>query len=122
MVKISDVQDAMLAGWRAKQKTAEIRKARGFTPKPGNVSSGRAGTSSAVSATPSRADPRKAKSRCADCKQEGYWKGDPECPLVQAGKTPRFVPETPKNNYMAINWVGMVQKVKKEDNKVDLRQ
>ena len=35
-------------------------------------------------------DDRKKNSTCADCKQKGHWKGDPECPKVQSGETKPF--------------------------------
>ena len=86
----TDVQEAFLAGWRAKQKTAHQRKARGFTPARRSAPSGDGGKDNR-----NRLDARKASSRCADCKQLGHWKGDPQCPLVKSGKVKPFT--APKN-------------------------
>ena len=87
--------ETFMAAWRAKKKTNEHRLSRGFAPKG-------AGKSTSVPSSPSKGgdsstsslEARKASSRCAECKQIGHWKGDPECPNVQKGKTPKFDKQT----------------------------
>eukprot|EP00971_Amphidinium_carterae_P169045 3348694-Amphidinium_carterae.1 len=31
---------------------------------------------------------KKKTTRCADCKELGHWRGDPECKMVRAGQVP----------------------------------
>ncbi len=84
-----EFMETFLAAWSAKKKTNQQRLQCGFGPqrdrgrKPGAATTSK----SARSASP---DPRKAASRCAECKQLGHWKGDPERSRVQEGKTQRF--------------------------------
>ena len=75
-----ELREVFTAGWRAKQKTAEIRKNRGW--KSGGKSAGKGGGKGQTT------DERKKVSRCSSCDQVGHWKGDPECPNVQSGKDP----------------------------------
>jgi hypothetical protein len=105
--------ETFMAAWRAKKKTSEHRLSRGFTnPKGKGKSSTGSGSSSKNGDAPSTAttsDTRKASSRCAECKQLGHWKGDPECPNVKQGKTPRYK-EKPKVDKKpnAVHWIAMV--------------
>ena len=83
-----EVLEAFVAGWRAKQQTAGMRKKRGFAPKPKNSS-----TNSSTARIPEpppndTVDQRKARIRCAACKKIGHWLGDPECPKVNDGTAP----------------------------------
>ena len=105
-----------LAAWRAKKKTNDHRLSRGFAPKgagkpaptPGSPSRSAESSSSGLEA-------RKASSRCADCKQLGHWKGDPECPKVQKGKTPKFDKDKkrPEKRPRKEHWIGMVSLTEK---------
>eukprot|EP00435_Cladocopium_sp_Y103_P070035 s255_g34.t1 len=75
-----ELKEAFAAGWKAKQKTAEAKKSRGWKP------AGGAGAK----------NPRKEKnweqmkksSTCSSCGMKGHWKGDPECINVKSGKDP----------------------------------
>ena len=74
-----------------KKKTNDHRLSRGFAPKGAGKSSPAPGSPSKSSESSSSGlEARMASSRCADCKQLGHWKGDPECPNVEKGKTPKF--------------------------------
>ena len=73
-----EVYEAFAAGWKAKAKTAGVRKARGW-------SKGSPGSSS--SSGRSLAD-KKRISTCSSCGQRGHWKGDSQCPNVLSGKDP----------------------------------
>ena len=95
--------EAFLAGWRAKKKTSDQRKQRGFLGAP------RSDRVESSQSSPGRADARKTNSRCADCKGLGHWRGDPECPLVQSGQVPKFEKPVKKAHY--VRWLGMVSKV-----------
>ena len=80
-----EVYEAFAAGWKAKAKTAGVRKARGWSK------GGSAGSSSSAK---SLAD-KKRISACSSCGQRGHWKGDSQCPNVLSGKDPpRKKPET----------------------------
>ena len=129
--------EAFLAGWRAKQKTASLRTRRGFVPpktrptangSEPDARSQRAQSLASKDDQKKNIDPRKAKSRCAGCKQLGHWKGDPQCPEVQAGRQPPFKPaertgNTPGANSArpartygpVLNWVGMVGTIADDD-------
>jgi len=73
----SDVEDneqlreASYVGWRARQKTAETQRKRGFTSsaRPADSSSGIDSNS---------VDDKKKNIRCADSKEKGHWRGDPQ--------------------------------------------
>ena len=83
-----DLREAYAAGWRAKQKSAEARKARGYSDakSKGKGKKGKKGGGRFVEYRTK--DQRKAKSKCASCKQIGHWHGDPECPNVKNGTDP----------------------------------
>eukprot|EP00971_Amphidinium_carterae_P133818 2650902-Amphidinium_carterae.1 len=38
---------------------------------------------------------KKKNTRCADCKELGHWRGDPECKMVKSGQVPVRAPSTP---------------------------
>ena len=98
-----EAKEAFLAGWRAKKKTSDQRKQRGFLGVP------RSDRAEPSQSSPGRADARKTNSRCANCKGLGHWRGDPECPLVQSGQVPKFEKPVKKAHY--VRWLGMVSKV-----------
>ena len=112
---------SFLAGWRAKQKTAGIRTRRGFVAPKRKAQQQNEPNARSSAGTPSNKGPktgkeedkRKTTSRCADCKQLGHWKGDPECPHVKSGKSKPFVKKSPASgqsphkNYPSVNWVGV---------------
>jgi hypothetical protein len=109
--------EAFMAAWSAKKKTTQHRLSRGFVATKGKGQSKSARPSSASVKSEktdscSQVDPRKAASRCADCKQLGHWKGDPECPRVKDGKTPRYEKtgggKTDKKPPHKIHWIGAV--------------
>ena len=113
-----EVPEAFLAGWRAKQKMADVRKQRGFQ-KDGEKSAG-ASSSHSRSRTADGKDPRKVNSR-SDCMEanmpdaaKGHWRGDPECPLVQSGAKPKFVPKAKPKSGFLVNWIGMVNRQPRE--------
>ena len=95
---------AFLAGWKAKNKTAETRKKRGFVRPAGET---RTDSSSEVMPP---LDLRKASSRCKDCRSQERWSGDLECPMVQSGEVPNFEKKPVKKAHV-VNWLGVVQKV-----------
>ena len=79
---MSDLREAYAAGWRAKQKSAEQRKARGYSGGKGKSSKGRGkGETRSI-------DQRKKKSKCSSCGQTGHWHGDAQCPNVKSGQDP----------------------------------
>ena len=109
--------EAFMAAWSAKKKTTQHRLSRGFgaTKGKGQGKSARPSSASVKSEktdSSSQVDPRKAASRCADCKQLGHWKGDPECPRVKDGKTPWYEKtgggKTDKKPPHKIHWIGAV--------------
>ena len=74
-----ELKEAFAAGWKAKQKTAEARKSRGWKPSGGG------------SARPKKEkswEQMKKGSTCSSCGMKGHWKGDPECVNVKNGKDP----------------------------------
>ena len=88
-----ELQEAFVAGWRAKQKTAALRLKRGYVaPKSrdswGGSSSDRPppGSRSFPPNSDQKPDQRKASSHCADCGGLGHWRCDPECPKVASGE------------------------------------
>ena len=70
-----EAKEAFLAGWRAKKKTSDQRKQRGFLGAP------RSDRAEPSQSSPGRVDARKTNSRCADCKGLGHWRGDPRVPF-----------------------------------------
>ena len=80
-VSVVEIQEAFQAGWKAKQKAAAHKKARGW--KSSRPSEGSSGKSLAE---------RKKSSSCASCGMRGHWRGDPQCPHVKAGKDPLHRP------------------------------
>jgi len=98
------ILEAFLAGWKAKNKTAEARKKRGFVRAPRDT------RTEAASEEKGSVDPRKATSRCADCRQLGHWRGDPECSKVKSGEVPKFEKKPPVKKLHVVNWLGMVSK------------
>ena len=98
-----EAKEAFLAGWRAKKKTSDQRKQRGFLGAP------RSDRAEPSQFSPGRVDARKTNSRCADCKGLGHWRGDPECPLVKSGQVPKFEKPVKKAHY--VRWLGVVSKV-----------
>jgi hypothetical protein len=109
--------ETFMAAWRAKKKTNDHRLSRGFAPKGAGKSAPSSGSASKTSESPSSLglEARKASSRCADCKQLGHWKGDPECPNVQKGKTPKFDKDKKRTEKKPnkVHWIGMVSLVEK---------
>ena len=80
-----EIKEIFAAGWRAKQKTAESRKSRGWksTPKPNE-------------AKKKSVDMRKQATSCSSCGMVGHWRGDRECPNVKSGKDqPHVKPARP---------------------------
>ena len=98
------ILEAFLAGWKAKNKTAEARKKRGFVRAPRDT------RTEAASEEKGSVDPRKAASRCADCRQLGHWRGDPECSKVKSGEVPKFEKKPPVKKLHVVNWMGMVSR------------
>ena len=88
-----ELREAYAAGWRAKQKSAEAKKARGYSDGKSRGKGKKGGRFTEYRTK----DQRKAKSRCASCKQLGHWHGDPECPNVKNGTDPPRE-ETPKSS------------------------
>ena len=108
--------ETFMAAWQAKKRTAQHRLQRGFSGPKVAMKSSEAGATpkSDASHSTKELDARKATSRCADCKQMGHWKGDPECPRVQQGKTRKF--EKPKALIASnkVHWFGVVSPVLEE--------
>ena len=75
------IAEAFTAGWRAKQRTADVRKGRGYKPK--GKGAGKGGGKD--NRTP---EDRKKNSTCASCGERGHWRGDPVCKNVQSGRDP----------------------------------
>ena len=81
-----ELKEAFAAGWKAKQKTAEAKKNRGWkNPGHGKHKKEKQGDWQAM----------KKDSTCGSCGLIGHWKGDPECINVKNGKDP---PHTKKSN------------------------
>ncbi len=87
--EMDDLRDAYAAGWKAKQKAAEGRKARGYheTKKGGGKGKGKKGGGKRPPDTRSVED-RKKKSKCSACGQYGHWHNDPECPKCRGPSSP----------------------------------
>ena len=82
---VDELKEAYAAGWRAKNKTAERRKGRGYK--------------SIDRPQDHRApDDRKRNSTCASCGQKGPWRGDAACPNVKSGKDKSHAPKVKKEN------------------------
>lgn len=79
--------EAYTAGWKAKAKLGDKKKARGWRPK----------TSTSTPATSGSLAQKKQASTCASCGQRGHWKGDPQCPNVANGKDKPHVPRGKEN-------------------------
>ena len=71
-----ELKEVFAAGWKAKQKTSEVRKSRGWRPA---AKSGGQDQST---------DARKRVTTCSSCGLVGHWKGDAECPNVKSGQDP----------------------------------
>ena len=74
-----ELKEAFAAGWKAKQKTAEAKKTRGWK------------TTAGGNQRPKKEknwEQMKKSSTCSSCGMKGHWKGDPECPNVKSGKDP----------------------------------
>lgn len=83
----NELREAYAAGWTAKAQSAGARKARGYK------GSGKGPGKSKGKGKGKKRPPderaiakRKEKSTCAACGGKGHWRGDPECPRVQAGE------------------------------------
>ena len=82
----ASIREAFTAGWRAKAKLNVGKKNRGWsTRQPTTGTPSTSGRSLAE---------KKRISTCASCGGRGHWKGDPECPHVQAGKDPPHAKRT----------------------------
>ena len=75
------LSEAFAAGWRAKNKTAEARKSRGYKQKGKGKGKGKPSEQR-------NPEDRKKNSTCASCLQKGHWKGDSVCPNVKSGQDP----------------------------------
>ena len=71
-----ELKEVFAAGWKAKQKTSEVRKSRGW--RPAAKSGGKEQST----------DARKRVTTCSSCGLVGHWKGDAECPNVKSGQDP----------------------------------
>eukprot|EP00971_Amphidinium_carterae_P337010 6473640-Amphidinium_carterae.1 len=82
---------AFAAGWSAKAKTADQRKARGFSKTTTTTTQKNSGPPKKPGANSADAIARrKARSLCAACGQQGHWKGDACCPKSgQSGSSSR---------------------------------
>ena len=76
------LKEAYAAGWRAKSKTADSRKGRGYHQAKSK------GQGKGKQPDRRKAEDRKKNSQCASCKQYGHWHGDAVCPNVISGKDP----------------------------------
>ena len=115
------LQEAFVAGWKAKQNTAGLRTRRGFVPPRARATPPPPADINArtIIRRTTTVDERKEKSRCADCGKYGHWKGDPECSKVKAGERAPYKkeernqgvapPKTRRNQIQGpiMNWVGM---------------
>lgn len=68
-----ELKEAFAAGWKAKQKVADIKKNRGWKQNK----KGDKGAS---------IDARKKATTCSSCGKTGHWRGDPECANVINGR------------------------------------
>ena len=70
-----DLKEAFAAGWKAKQKVADIKKQRGWK-----------GTEKDKKGEKTNIDARKKATTCSSCGKQGHWRGDPECVNVVNGR------------------------------------
>eukprot|EP00913_Durusdinium_trenchii_P008570 g8049.t1 len=70
-----DLKEAFAAGWKAKQKVADIKKQRGWK-----------GTEKDKKGEKTNIDARKKATTCSSCGKQGHWRGDPECINVVNGR------------------------------------
>ena len=92
---IEDLKDAYAAGWRAKQKTTDVRKARGYHQ------TGKGKGKEPRSGSWKSPGQRKRTSKCSSCGLIGHWHGDAECPNVKSGKDPPRQPKETSGAYHA---------------------
>ena len=110
------VKDAFAAGWKAKSKTNEKRKARGFTDGKGKTTVDKKkkmkkksrtvkfdphalrGKKKAPGNKDKTIDQQKKDCICRACNTKGHWSGDPECPKVKSGEVPAYVKGKGKGN------------------------
>ena len=87
-METDELKEIFAAGWKAKQKTAEARKNRGW--KVTNAEKGQGGTGGRA------VDLKKKNSTCSSCGKMGHWKGDACCPNVLSGRDQPHVPAAKK--------------------------
>eukprot|EP00435_Cladocopium_sp_Y103_P016026 s641_g4.t1 len=92
---IEDLKDAYAAGWKAKQKTTDVRKARGYHQ------TGKGKGKERRSSSQKTPEQRKRTSKCSSCGQIGHWHGDAVCPNVKSGKDPPRQPKDTSGTYHA---------------------
>lgn len=81
-----ELKEIFAAGWKAKQKTAEFRKNRGWkTSVSQEKSPGGKGGGKGL-------DLKKKNSTCSSCGKMGDWRGDACCPNVLSGRDQPHVP------------------------------
>ena len=84
--EMEDLRDAYAAGWKAKQKAAEGKKARGYHDTKGKGGGKGKGKKGGKSRPPDQrsVEDRKKRSKCSACGQYGHWHNDPECPRARS--------------------------------------
>ena len=84
--EMDDLRDAYAAGWKAKQKAAEGKKARGYHDTKGKGGGKGKGKKGGKSRPPDQrsVEDRKKRSKCSACGQYGHWHNDPECPKARS--------------------------------------
>ena len=94
-VQESEIQEAFLAGWKAKKRMNSVKKERGFRGKGGSSSGNppcqhkdprHDGNAKGAGKVP--VDERKKNSHCSDCGKKGHWSGDAICEKVKSGAVP----------------------------------
>ena len=82
-----ELKEIFAAGWKAKQRTAEVRKNRGWktTGEKGQGGKGQ-----------KPVDLKKKSSTCSSCGKVGHWKGDACCPNVLSGRDQPHIPPAKK--------------------------
>ncbi len=88
----SELQEAFESGWRARQKTANLRTRRGFVPPRVKHD----GDKSNHSKQPP--DPRKEESKCADCGEYGHWKRRSRMFPGEERKVKTVIDQRPRQN------------------------
>lgn len=78
-LETEELKEVFAAGWKAKQKMAEVRKHRGWKPAGGGKGQAEKGAGRSV-------DLKKKTSTCSSCGKLGHWKGDSCCPNVLSGR------------------------------------